>query len=96
MNTPWLHIIGLGEDGLDGISPAARAALEAVEVVIGGERHHGLTEHLSAERIVWPSPFSTLRDEIASFKPRPTAVLVTGDPTWFSAGGHLARMFPAE
>lgn len=96
MTAPWLHIIGLGEDGLDGVSSDARAALERVEVVIGGERHHHLTEGLSAERIVWPSPFSTLRDEIASFRPRQTAVLVTGDPTWFSAGGHLARMFPAE
>ena len=36
---PWLHIVGIGEDGLPGLTPAARAVVEAADVIVGGERH---------------------------------------------------------
>ena len=32
MADPWLVIVGIGEDGLAGLSPASRAALDAAEV----------------------------------------------------------------
>ena len=38
----WLDIIGLGEDGLAGLSPVSRAALAAAEIVFGGPRHLAL------------------------------------------------------
>ena len=39
MVDPWLSIIGLNEDSLDGLPPASRAALDAADVVFGGPRH---------------------------------------------------------
>ncbi len=93
----WLDVIGIGEDGWDGLAPDARAALQRAELIIGGQRHMGLIPDLPGERMVWPSPFSTLREEIGAYRGRQVAVLVTGDPLWFSAGGHLARLFdPGE
>ena len=41
--TPWLHIVGIGEDGLDGLTPATRTVIEAAEVIVGGARHHVLS-----------------------------------------------------
>ena len=41
MGKPWLDIVGIGEDGVEGLSPSARKVLEAAEVIIGGDRHHG-------------------------------------------------------
>ena len=35
----WLSIIGIGEDGLAGITPAARRLIDDAEVLVGGERH---------------------------------------------------------
>ena len=35
----WLHIVGIGEDGLDGLVPAARAVVQSAEVIIGGADH---------------------------------------------------------
>ncbi|MEL6598220.1 MAG: precorrin-6y C5,15-methyltransferase (decarboxylating) subunit CbiE [Pseudomonadota bacterium] len=96
MADPWLHVVGIGEDGWDGLAPPARAALEKAEVIVGGRRHHDLAPHLTAERVTWPSPFRAMVEEIASFRGRPTAVLVTGDPLWFSAGAFFARSFPTE
>ena len=45
---PWLTIIGIGEDGRAGLSPAALAALDRAEFVIGGARHLALAAPLAA------------------------------------------------
>ncbi|MCC2113718.1 MAG: precorrin-6y C5,15-methyltransferase (decarboxylating) subunit CbiE, partial [Hyphomicrobiales bacterium] len=97
MSGPWLHIIGIGAEGIDSLMPAARALLDSAEVIIGGERHLGFAEsNLTAERIAWPSPFSALVETIATLKGRRVVVLATGDPLWYSVGARLGRAFPLE
>ncbi|SFN81626.1 precorrin-6Y C5,15-methyltransferase (decarboxylating) [Roseovarius lutimaris] len=91
MSEPWLHIVGIGEDGMDGLLPATRAIVEAAEVIVGGERHHQLAEGLNAERIAWPSPFDALIDLLRAHKGRRVVVLATGDPLWFSVGARIGR-----
>ena len=96
VNAPWLHIVGIGEDGFDGLTPATRAVVEAAEIIVGGERHHALVGALSAERIPWPSPFNTMVETLKSYRDRRVVVLVTGDPLWFSAGARIGRDLPPE
>ena len=38
VTTPWLTIIGMGEDGWEGLSPRARMILENAEAVVGSAR----------------------------------------------------------
>ena len=89
----WLHVIGIGEDGIKGLSVSVRDILENAEIIIGGERHHKLSDTLKAKRLSWPSPFDALIKEIVSFKGRKIVILVTGDPLWFSIGARLNRVF---
>jgi len=97
MSRAWLHIVGIGEDGLDGLTSATRAVVEAAEVIIGGERHHALAQNVSAVRLAWPSPFDAMLDTIHSLRCKRAVVLVTGDPLWFSVGARVGRaMDPAE
>src|SRR3954463_7461775 len=35
----WLSIVGIGEDGIEGLSPAARTLVTEAEIVFGGKRH---------------------------------------------------------
>lgn len=91
MTTPWLHIVGIGEDGLDGLVPATRAVVEAAEVILGGDRHHALAVNPDAERIAWPSPFDAMIETIEGLRGRRAVVLVTGDPLWFSVGARIGR-----
>lgn len=93
---PWLDIIGIGEDGVAGLSPAALERLEAAEILIGGDRHHRLTEKVAAARLSWPSPFDAMIDEIHRHKGRRIVILVTGDPLWYSVGARIARAIPAD
>ncbi|WP_294620663.1 precorrin-6y C5,15-methyltransferase (decarboxylating) subunit CbiE [uncultured Roseovarius sp.] len=91
MKEPWLHIVGIGEDGMEGLLPATRAVVEAAEVIVGGDRHHKLSDNVTAERVAWPSPFNALIEMLEGFKGRRVVVLATGDPLWFSVGARIGR-----
>lgn len=93
---PWLHVIGIGESGLKSLGSEALDVLNRTDIIIGGERHHKLTKGFTAKRIKWPSPFSTMVGKIGEFRPKNVAILVTGDPLWYSAGALLAREWPSE
>ncbi|MFT6104344.1 MAG: precorrin-6Y C5,15-methyltransferase (decarboxylating) [Paracoccaceae bacterium] len=93
----WLHIVGIGEDGLEGLLPATRAIVAAAEVIIGGDRHHELAANPTAERLAWPHPFDALIDTIRALKGRRVVVLATGDPLWYSVGARIGRAIdPAQ
>lgn len=94
--TPWLRVIGIGEDGLDALSPAARALLDGAEVLIGGARHLAMVPDDGRERHEWPSPLSKLVEAILTMRGRPVAVLATGDPMQFGIGATLAKHLPAS
>ncbi len=91
MTKPWLHIIGIGEEGMAGLSPEAAALVEGAEVIIGGDRHHELAVNIKAERISWPSPFGAMIETIRGYKGRRVVVLATGDPLWYSVGARIGR-----
>lgn len=94
MTQAWLHIVGIGEDGLDGLTPVTRAIVEGAEVILGGDRHHTLAINPTAERIAWPSPFDAMIDTIKGMKGKRAVVLVTGDPLWFSVGSRIGKAIP--
>lgn len=85
MADPWLSIIGLGEDGLDGLTAASRAALDRAEILFGGPRHLALVGRSGR---TWPVPFDIA--PVLALKGRRVAVLTSGDPFWHGAGSILA------
>lgn len=95
MSGPWLHIVGIGEDGMAGLLPATRAVVEAADIIIGGDRHHRLSDSVTAERVAWPHPFDALIEVLKGHKGRRVVVLATGDPLWFSVGARIGRAIPA-
>lgn len=76
---------------MDGLLPATRAVVEAAEIIIGGDRHHTLTDDLVAERLAWPHPFDALIETIDGLRGRRVVVLATGDPLWYSVGARIGR-----
>ncbi|WP_313801326.1 precorrin-6y C5,15-methyltransferase (decarboxylating) subunit CbiE [Sphingobium sp.] len=88
---PWLTIIGIGEDGLDGLSTAARAALEEATLIAGAPRHLALLPGLRAETLSWPVPFDDGVQALLARRGEPTVMLASGDPFWFGAGASISR-----
>ncbi len=88
----WLSIVGIGEDGVDGLSAAARRLIEGAEIVFGGRRHLALAAPLirGAAR-PWPSPFDGATEEVLRHRGRSVCVLASGDPFQYGIGAVLAR-----
>ncbi len=94
MAEAWLSIIGLGEDGLEGLTSASRAALQAAAVIFGGTRHLALVG-AGARGMEWPVPFDIA--PVLALRGQQVAVLASGDPFWHGAGGSLsAALAPGE
>lgn len=98
MNTRWLTIIGIGEDGLDGLTDLTKAHIADAEVVFGGQRHLDLIRGMNlAERRRWQSPLEVSVEEVARLRGRKkVCVLASGDPFHFGIGSTLARKIPAR
>jgi precorrin-6Y C5,15-methyltransferase (decarboxylating) len=93
---PWLSIVGIGEDGVDGLSPVAQRLIAAAELVVGGKRHLGLADGLiCGRRLAWPSPIGEAMPEIEKHRGRPVVVLASGDPFHYGVGDMLLRSIPA-
>ena len=91
--TPWLTVVGMGDDGPDGLAPASRAVVEQAPVVVGGRRHLDLLGPGERERIPWPQPFSALDETLERLRGRAVCVLATGDPTCYGVGSILVDRF---
>ncbi|MBV9568083.1 MAG: cobalamin biosynthesis bifunctional protein CbiET, partial [Hyphomicrobiales bacterium] len=89
--TPWLSLIGIGEDGAEALSPAAKRLIECAELVVGGKRHLALAGNLPGEALAWPSPLTDAFPAILERRGRPVAVLASGDPYFHGVGSALAR-----
>lgn len=91
-----MSIIGVGEDGVEGLCAAARQAVAEAEAVYGGRRHLQLVEDLIRGRAVpWPSPIRSAIPEIAVLRGSPVAVLASGDPFHYGIGSVLAESIAA-
>jgi precorrin-6Y C5,15-methyltransferase (decarboxylating) len=92
----WLAIVGIGEDGLAGLSATARALVERAEVLVGGARHLAMVPPSSAERLAWATPLEATLPEITAHRGRRVVVLASGDPLWFGIGATLMRHYAPE
>jgi precorrin-6Y C5,15-methyltransferase (decarboxylating) len=91
----WLSVVGIGEDGLSGLSAIAHSILQHAQVIVGGSRHLAmLAPDDQREKITWSSPISTSVEEILRRRGQPVCVLASGDPMCFGIGVTLRRSIP--
>jgi precorrin-6B C5,15-methyltransferase / cobalt-precorrin-6B C5,C15-methyltransferase len=87
----WLSIVGIGEDGVEGLSPIARGLVSSADIVFGGERHLNLAAPLiRGQATPWPSPFSRAVSKVLAMRGRQVCVLASGDPFFYGVGSVLA------
>jgi precorrin-6B C5,15-methyltransferase / cobalt-precorrin-6B C5,C15-methyltransferase len=88
----WLSIVGIGEDGIEGLTPIARSLIQGAEIVFGGQRHLALAAPLirGASR-PWRSPFEGAIEDVLAQRGRDVCVLASGDPFVYGVGSLLLR-----
>lgn len=93
----WLAILGIGEDGVEGLHEEARALIRGATLVVGGTRHLALAAPLiRAERLAWPSALKDAFPAILARRGQPVVVLASGDPYCYGIGSSLALLVPVE
>src|SRR5471032_1384706 len=93
--SPWLTVVGIGEEGYKGLGKSARRALLQAQQVFGGPRQLDLLPPcIGAKRKAWPSPFSL--SPVLEQRGKPICVLASGDPMLFGVGASLARVVATD
>jgi precorrin-6Y C5,15-methyltransferase (decarboxylating) len=91
-------VVGIGEDGLDGLRAEARRAVEEAEVLVGGERHQRLLPAHPAQRVTFKRDAAQLAEAVERLLDagRRVVVLASGDPAYFGIGPLLAERLGAQ
>jgi precorrin-6Y C5,15-methyltransferase (decarboxylating) len=93
--SPWLTVVGIGEDGFKGLGKNARRALMNASRIVGGQRQLDLLPVcIRGERQLWPSPFSLA--PVLEQRGEAVCVLASGDPMFYGVGASLARQVPSD
>ena len=91
-----ITVVGIGEDGLNGLTPKARGLIDEAEVLVGGERHLSKIPLGGEQRIDWDGDFDAAFDKIEKMKDRRVVVLASGDPLHYGVGANIVRRFGAD
>lgn len=93
--TPWLTVVGIGEEGFKGLGKNARHALLNATRIIGGQRQLDLLPAcIRGVRQLWPSPFAL--EPVLTKQGEPVCVLASGDPMFFGVGASLSRHLSSD
>ncbi|TPM01520.1 precorrin-6y C5,15-methyltransferase (decarboxylating) subunit CbiE [Mesorhizobium sp. B2-3-11] len=92
LNSRWLTIVGIGEDGLAGLGDEAKRRIAEAEFIFGGKRHLALVASFArGKQRPWPVPFDAGMAEILALAGGNVCVLASGDPFFHGVGATLAR-----
>lgn len=93
-----ITVVGIGADGMAGLSERSRDELRGATVVYGSQRQLDLLDDtVSAPRQVWPTPMlSALQGLLDDAPPGDIHVVASGDPMLHGIGGALIRLHGAE
>ena len=92
----WITVIGIGEDGMEGLSSSCIAMVQNAEVLIAGKRHHCKVQNLEAEILDWDQGFDHAMKGIEDRRGKNIVVLASGDPMNFGVGSNLVRTFGGD
>ena len=89
-----ITVVGIGEDGLDGLGQRARDFVYGADVLAGGARHLEMAPRFTGPSVDWSQGIDVGMDAIAMHVQNGKAVVVlaSGDPLYFGVGnnGHIS------
>jgi precorrin-6Y C5,15-methyltransferase (decarboxylating) len=86
-----VSILGIGDDGLDGATEAARKLILEADVLVGNERVLTLVPKTAAQRVSLGADIEAAAEQIAAVAARRVAVLVSGDPLFYGLARFLCE-----
>ena len=87
----WLTVIGIGEDGLDGLPKSSQKLIFDAEVLVGGVRHLTKIPSSGALRVSWGENLIKTIKTLIKYKTIKIVILASGDPLEASGGVIMIR-----
>jgi len=84
-----IHIIGIGEDGLDGLTSSAQQLIRGAEVLIGDEITLAAVPENGGERLEVGSDLDAVVQRIAASSGKRIVLLAVGDPLFYGVARYL-------
>lgn len=84
-----VYVVGIGENGLDGLTAAARELVEGAELLIGEDHTLELVPQGDAERLVVGTSLDEAVERIEASPQKKTVVLASGDPLFYGVARYL-------
>jgi precorrin-6Y C5,15-methyltransferase (decarboxylating) len=88
-----INIVGIGDDGLDGLTRQARSVIDSAEVIVGGR---GLVDSFAsnvvpgAKRVVVSGGLDEMVETLQKHADRRVVLLTGGDPLFYGIARYLA------
>lgn len=90
-------VIGVGDDGVRGLSPEAIAAVQSCAVLYGSDRQLAFFPEFPGEKRVFTTPFQAVIEDIKRLAGEcSVAVLASGDPLFYGIGSTLVKRLGRE
>ena len=96
MMNQWLSLIGIGEEGYESLSSAARLIVDNADIIVGGHRHLAMIPKGKKIFLPWKRPIHSSMDDLIQYRDREVCVLATGDPFCYGVGNLIKKWVPIE
>jgi precorrin-6Y C5,15-methyltransferase (decarboxylating) len=96
-NEPKIHIIGVGSDGVGGLTGKPRELLQSAELILGSEPTLALVEGLPGQRLAIGANLAEVVHTLESnFAQKRMVVLAGGDPLFYGVARYLCDRLGKE
>ena len=94
---PKIYVVGIGGDGLAGLTNRARELVATSEILVGSEPALRLLPEVNAERIAIGSDLNEVTESLrANFGKKRIVVVATGDPLFYGVARYLCDRLGKE
>jgi precorrin-6Y C5,15-methyltransferase (decarboxylating) len=84
-----IHIVGIGDDGLEGLTAAARLRVQEAELLIGPRQMLSAIGATAAEKCEFAGDLAAIVQKIETAKGKRIAILASGDPLFYGTARFL-------
>ncbi len=91
-----VQILGIGDDGMEGLTPAARQLIEQAELLIGSRSTLSLARAGKGERLEVGADLDGIVKRIEAAGARRVVVLASGDPLFYGTARYLCDRLGKE
>ncbi|MBH20472.1 MAG: hypothetical protein CML98_01705 [Rhodobiaceae bacterium] len=88
-----IKLIGIGDDGFEGLSKKVQSIILDAEIIIGGLRHLSMVPEVVAKKISWSKDLKQDIKKINGYKSKKICILASGDPLFYGIGRLLLEHY---